>query len=249
MDGYTVGIEWDTDEPVWPSQNSSRRASLAGSNQGKRKLPSRRIDRVFEPREINGDPAVLKKMVQDYLSAEYDSDPNWSQPLTQAPATGALVTGSFGEWRGHIRREPNDNVHVGLDLKANTGDEVVASRGGVLIVHNGYADGRYVVISHLDGTYSRYLHLLPWTTNDAKAEFVQRGTRLGQVGSPVGGPHLHFEIRKDANFFSDIRGARCWSGSNPGTGNVYREWTRKQSGARSIPDSGRTSSTFLCRIP
>lgn len=194
LEGYTLGIQWEGNTPVWPS-GGIRKAGLSGGADGSFVLPASRFDSLFDVEALASTPGALSKAWRDFMLSTYDLQTFWGLPL----AFPAAVTGSFGEWRGHIRNGPHDNVHAGLDLKANTGDIVVASRGGYIIKNNGEADGRYVTINHLDGTYSRYLHLQPWGKNDAKLGPVKRGQRLGLVGTPGGGPHLHFEIRRHAN--------------------------------------------------
>jgi murein DD-endopeptidase MepM/ murein hydrolase activator NlpD len=201
LEGFTVGIEWADAAPVWPGPASRRGGTPAKGSI--LQLPNTPLRCLSEP-DLTGDPILLRRRFQDCILSFRDTISSWTNPLPQAPAGGArAVVGSFGEWRGHKRLDvTNDNVHMGLDLKANKGEEVRASRGGWLTKHDGIADGRYVTINHLDGTYSRYLHLKPWASGDAKPGRVKRGDRLGSVGNPGGGPHLHFEIRRTPDIFS-----------------------------------------------
>ena len=65
--------------------------------------------------------------------------------------------------------------------------------------------GRQVWIDHGGGIVTRYAHLsavAPLRMGDA----VTQGQLIGAVGSsgyPEGGPHLHFEIRVDDDFYGD----------------------------------------------
>ncbi len=65
--------------------------------------------------------------------------------------------------------------------------------------------GRQVWIDHGGGIVTRYAHLsavAPLRVGDA----VTQGQLIGAVGSsgyPEGGPHLHFEIRVDDDFYGD----------------------------------------------
>jgi murein DD-endopeptidase MepM/ murein hydrolase activator NlpD len=65
--------------------------------------------------------------------------------------------------------------------------------------------GRQVWIDHGEGIVTRYAHLsavAPLRVGDV----VTQGQEIGAVGSsgyPEGGPHLHFEIREDEDFYGD----------------------------------------------
>lgn len=65
--------------------------------------------------------------------------------------------------------------------------------------------GRQVWIDHGEGIVTRYAHLsavAPLRVGDT----VTQGQVIGAVGSsgyPEGGPHLHFEIRVDEDFYGD----------------------------------------------
>ena len=132
--------------------------------------------------------------VRAYVDAAF-----WSSPL---PVSSPEVAGTFGEWRGHKRAGvPHANVHAGLDLVASAGTTVSAARGGIVRKNDGVALGRYIIVDHLDGTYTRYLHLSPSVTAPAVGSYVNRGAALGEVGSTAEtgvAPHLHFEIRTSA---------------------------------------------------
>ncbi|MGX7829547.1 M23 family metallopeptidase [Actinokineospora sp. 24-640] len=57
------------------------------------------------------------------------------------------------------------------------------------------AYGRYVVITHGDGTKTRYAHLATMARGPGESMAVSRGTRIGTVGGSGGNyaPHLHYE--------------------------------------------------------
>jgi murein DD-endopeptidase MepM/ murein hydrolase activator NlpD len=87
-------------------------------------------------------------------------------------------------------------MHAGLDIDGDTGDPIVASRPGVVILagwQNGY--GQLVVVDHGDGVSTAYAHQSQIRVSEGQA--VDRGQRLGDVGSTgrSTGPHLHFEVR------------------------------------------------------
>jgi murein DD-endopeptidase MepM/ murein hydrolase activator NlpD len=64
--------------------------------------------------------------------------------------------------------------------------------------------GYEVIIRHPDGRYSQYAHLSAISVSEGQP--VSSGQRIGRSGSTGNstGPHLHFEIRTDEAFGSDI---------------------------------------------
>ena len=108
----------------------------------------------------------------------------------------AMGDGYFGASRGNGSRS-----HNGLDLSANVGDDVLASKSGrVVFAGNNGGYGQYVQLLHPDGTNTRYAHLSEILAE--KGAWVARDTVIGLVGktgnanSRVILPHLHFEIRR-----------------------------------------------------
>ncbi len=56
------------------------------------------------------------------------------------------------------------------------------------------AYGRYVTITHGDGTQTRYAHLATMASPPGTSMQVSQGTRIGTVGGSGGvDPHLHYE--------------------------------------------------------
>jgi len=93
----------------------------------------------------------------------------------------------------------------GVDLASYYGAPVFASAEGEVIVarydgwNGGY--GKYIVISHPNGTQTLYSHLSQVITYVGRQ--VPRGELIGNIGSTGNstGPHLHFEIRGARNPF------------------------------------------------
>lgn len=87
----------------------------------------------------------------------------------------------------------------GVDIGAPVGTPVMASAEGDVIVardagwNGGY--GKYVVISHANGSQTLYAHLSSVVVYDGQR--AQQGQVIGYVGQSgkATGPHLHFEIR------------------------------------------------------
>jgi len=91
--------------------------------------------------------------------------------------------------------------HTGLDLGMPKGTPIFASEAGVAHVHRdsrGY--GNHVLISHGDGYFTLYAHLSDFAVQDR--QILQRGELVGLAGSTgySTGPHLHFEIRHEADY-------------------------------------------------
>jgi len=88
------------------------------------------------------------------------------------------------------------SLHAGLDLAVDSGTEVLAcGPGKVVMTADRAVTGFTVVVEHLPGLYSLYMHL---DSIAARAgQVVERGEALGLSGSTglSTGPHLHWEVR------------------------------------------------------
>ncbi|MDD5166205.1 MAG: M23 family metallopeptidase [Candidatus Omnitrophica bacterium] len=93
-------------------------------------------------------------------------------------------------------------VHEGLDLFAELGTPVLASRSGLVVAatqNNGM--GKYVIIQHSNNTRTIYGHLSK--INARRDQFIRQGQVIGYVGKTGNAnnrdilPHLHFEVKKD----------------------------------------------------
>lgn len=168
--------------------------------------------------------AEISKLNSAYDAAKQREYEQWlaTQPKPQPPAAsndsvvgggasgGSVVVGSdwlvpisytaftspfgyrdhpvYGGWR----------FHYGVDLAAPTGTPIYASRGGqVTTATYGASGGYYVVINHMDGYTSNYLHMTHFVV--APGQYVSAGQVIGYCGSTGAstGPHLHFAIYKN----------------------------------------------------
>jgi murein DD-endopeptidase MepM/ murein hydrolase activator NlpD len=102
------------------------------------------------------------------------------------------------------------STHSGQDFAVPSGTDVVAAHGGTVVkaggngAGDGPAYGNAIVIKHGNGTYSQYAHL---SRVDVKiGQIVKTGQHIARSGNTgnSSGPHLHFEIRKTANYGSAI---------------------------------------------
>jgi murein DD-endopeptidase MepM/ murein hydrolase activator NlpD len=119
-------------------------------------------------------------------------------------------SGEFGAKRAGKR------IHSGLDILAGIGEPVRATRSGRVINAENHKNlGNYVEIRHGGGLISIYAHLSKILVE--KGERVQQGQIIGEVGKSGNArykkikPHLHFEIRKNAEAINPrdcLEGAR-----------------------------------------
>ena len=87
------------------------------------------------------------------------------------------------------------SYHQGVDLSADEGTPIYASRGGqVTTATFGSAAGYYVKINHMDGFSSIYMHMTHYTVSPG--QYVNQGDVIGYVGKTgvATGYHLHFGI-------------------------------------------------------
>jgi peptidoglycan hydrolase-like protein with peptidoglycan-binding domain len=108
------------------------------------------------------------------------------------------VAGRIGDGFGAPRK--GRRTHTGIDFPVLSGTRVGAAGVGVT-EFAGWNTGGYgnlVVVRHRLGYTTWYAHLSSITT--WVGEQVTGGTRLGYVGSTgrATGPHLHFELRRNA---------------------------------------------------
>ena len=85
--------------------------------------------------------------------------------------------------------------HQGVDLSADSGTPIYASRGGqVSAATYGSAAGYYVRINHMDGFSSIYMHMTHYVVS--AGQNVSQGQLIGYVGKTgvATGNHLHFGI-------------------------------------------------------
>ena len=108
------------------------------------------------------------------------------------------VPGPIGDRFGAPRA--GGRTHTGIDFPVDAGTLVGAAGVGVteFAGWNSGGYGNLVVVRHRLGYTTWYAHLSTITT--WVGEEVTGGTRLGYVGSTghATGPHLHFELRKNA---------------------------------------------------
>ncbi|GAA2433031.1 M23 family metallopeptidase [Streptomyces macrosporus] len=120
----------------------------------------------------------------------------WARPV----AGDFRVTAAYGvpgNWQaGH---------HTGIDFAMPVGTPVYSiGSGSVVLADWSGAYGKAVTIRMDDGHYSLFAHLSEISVRSG--ERVKARTRVGASGATgrVTGPHLHFEVRTERTYGSDV---------------------------------------------
>jgi murein DD-endopeptidase MepM/ murein hydrolase activator NlpD len=108
-------------------------------------------------------------------------------PLLAIPVHNAYISSRFG-WR-------SGRPHHGIDLAANSGENIFASSQGT-VTHSGWYGGygNMILIDHGDGVRTLYGHCSSLLVTPGQS--VKKGQVIGKVGNTghSTGPHLHYEV-------------------------------------------------------
>lgn len=91
----------------------------------------------------------------------------------------------------------NKKLHTGIDIRANYGQQVLATGNGT-VIKSAYDDthGHYIIIKHDDIYKSRFNHLAERLVDvNDKVAIGQVIAKVGSTGMSTA-PHLHYEILK-----------------------------------------------------
>ena len=119
-------------------------------------------------------------------------------PMTKPLSVAWRETAGFADERRYLYYDgTNDStLHGGIDLGAREGSEVLACAGGrVAFAGLRIVTGNTIVLEHLPGLFSLYMHLSAIMVHEG--DIVGEGQPIGRVGSTglSTGPHLHWELR------------------------------------------------------
>lgn len=92
------------------------------------------------------------------------------------------------------------SMHTGIDIDGVTGDPIIASKAGTVILAEYYSGyGNAVIIDHGGGYSTLYGHMSAFSVSNGQT--VSQGQEIGKVGctGSCTGDHLHFEIRINGN--------------------------------------------------
>ncbi|MFI7273577.1 M23 family metallopeptidase [Streptomyces sp. NPDC049879] len=126
---------------------------------------------------------------------------SWVEPIAGPHTLTASYGNSGDRWAAK---------HSGQDYAVPVGTAVRAVHGGTVVktggngAGDGPAYGNAVVVKHADGVFTQYAHL---SRIDVKpGQKVGTGQVIAQSGNTgnSSGPHLHFEVRKTADYGSAV---------------------------------------------
>ncbi|HAP3021336.1 TPA: glucosaminidase domain-containing protein [Enterococcus faecalis] len=135
----------------------------------------------------------LNGLIETYDLTTFDKEvagPKLAKEGYMVPLKNYSISSPFG-WRG-------EEFHRGLDMAANQGEPIVASKAGTVIEASYHTlSGNYVTIEHEDGSVALYAHQQEYCVNVGQK--VEQGEIIGYVGSTGNstGPHLHLELALD----------------------------------------------------
>ncbi|AXG40506.1 N-acetylmuramoyl-L-alanine amidase (plasmid) [Enterococcus gilvus] len=142
----------------------------------------------------------LNGLIETYDLTQYDKEIQGaaiSHSRYQVPLDHYTISSSYGN-RGA-------EFHRGLDLAANQGEPIHASKSGTVLKAESHASwGNYVVLQHDDGQATLYAHQQYYAVKAGDA--IQQGQTIGYVGNTGNstGPHLHLELCRDGSMSQEL---------------------------------------------
>ena len=162
-----------------------------------RKTTYRRITLRVAPKYTEPDPETLARIMQEQelkkeafkrIGAERFWSGNFTKPVND------VVTGQFGTERTFNRRR--QSVHQGLDLRAAVGTPISAMNSGeVVLAHEMFYEGGFIVINHGHGLMTLYMHLSEIRVKEGDRIDKQQIIGLSGKTGRVTAPHLHVAVR------------------------------------------------------
>ncbi|HET6365284.1 MAG: LysM peptidoglycan-binding domain-containing M23 family metallopeptidase [Nitrospirota bacterium] len=136
-------------------------------------------------------PGAKPVRLSEEMALQYSLRGIFGSPLPGRITSGmGFRTHPVGGFRGK---------HTGIDLAAAPGTNITAAAAGsVLQTGEGEYIGKFVILAHRDSYTTLYGHCSQILTTPGKT--VKKGQLIAKVGNSgrTTGPHLHFEIRKNA---------------------------------------------------
>ena len=150
---------------------------------------------------LRADPDPRKtEQAERYLRLIGSVDPaaNYLDSGFIRPVVSERRTSVFGLMRRYLYANGGIDLsmHNGVDYGCPIGTPVVAPGAGrVVMAENRIVTGNTIVLEHLPGAYTIYMHLDSMSVTHGSV--VARGALLGRVGMTglATGPHLHWEFR------------------------------------------------------
>lgn len=122
----------------------------------------------------------------------------WLTKPLELPVSKPRITSHFGIQRRYIYSNGTKSItfHAGIDFGKEQDTTIYAAGSGrVVLAENRIVTGNTVIIEHLPGVYSIYMHMESLAV--ALNENVTAGMPIGSMGRTglATGTHLHWEIR------------------------------------------------------
>lgn len=122
-----------------------------------------------------------------------------------SPMPGFSVNSRFG-----FRKLPGEKgrMHEGVDFAAPSGAPIrSAAVGVVLAAGSSPTYGNFVEVDHGEGVSTFYAHMTRRASGLNVGDRIEAGSVIGFVGSTghSTGPHLHFELRRNARKFDPLK--------------------------------------------
>lgn len=125
----------------------------------------------------------------------------------KSPIKFGRITSHFSRRRFHpIHR--TYKAHNGVDYGAPHGTPIRAVGDGRIVKSGRFGgSGNMIVLDHVAGYQTKYLHLSRFQKGVRVGTKVQQGQVIGYVGSTgfATGPHLHFEMSKNKSMIDPLR--------------------------------------------
>ncbi|WP_051217149.1 peptidoglycan DD-metalloendopeptidase family protein [Paenibacillus assamensis] len=109
------------------------------------------------------------------------------------PTQSQQLTSGFGYRKDPITGQAS--FHAGVDIAGDIGDPIyAAAEGKITTAESHYARGNYIIISHVNGLETWYMHLN--SIQVRVGDQVAKGDKIGELGNTgrSTGPHLHFQV-------------------------------------------------------
>lgn len=159
------------------------------------------LDEALTSIRVDPDPAKTEQAIRyQALLSSVDPEAAFLDSGFSMPVSTERRTTLFGMRRRYVYADGGveASTHNGIDYGLPTGSPIVApGRGRVVMVEDRIVTGKTVILEHLPGIYSIYMHLDGFDPSLALGAVVPRGSPLGTVGMTglATGPHLHWELR------------------------------------------------------
>lgn len=163
------------------------------------RLETLRLNQALTSIRVDPDPEKTAQ-AERYLEllARVNPEANYLDGGFIPPVRGTRRTSLFGDRRRFVYADGSSawGEHNGVDYGYPTGTPVYApAPGRVVMAEDRIVTGQTVVLEHLPGVYTIYMHL---SRMDLElGQIARRGQSLGAVGATglATGPHLHWELR------------------------------------------------------